>query len=655
VWNEVILKCLQPRPEDRFQKASQVIQALEQASAIQDLPKLDAKSLKQDSGTAADKLRAWASLAKPKSRWVKVWTGILILLVSTMALAAAWIFTERLRAPGQPGLPNMTFTKLTSQPGTEYFPSFSPDGRSFIYAGLANGNWDIYLQHVGGQNPMNLTADSPDDETQPAFSPDGEFIAFRSERDGGGIFIMGATGENVRRLTDFGYNPSWSPSGSEIVFADQSVVDAPYFRAVTSALWAVNVRSGERRLITKGDGVEPQWSPHGDRIVYWSYEPGANREIWTIRPDGTDALPVTTEPGINWSPAWSHDGAYIYFSSDRAGNTNLWRVPINEKSGKILGSAERVTTGGGLVQRQHAALSRDGTRIAYVEESATENLQKIVFDPVREKVLGAPDWVTRGSRVAANPDPSLDGQWLAFQSLEKQEDLFLIRSDGSGQRQLTSDIYSDRVPRWSPDGKRITFYSNRSGEYEAWLINADGSNLEQLTHSGSRRVTRSVWSPDGTKLALFYSSDNVSSIFDIASHSETPLPLMSDPSEHFNVWSWSPDGKWLAGHRRVTASGYTKGVSIYSIDRQQYEDITDRGDDPTWLADSRRLLFENNGKVSLVDRVSKKAHDVFVPSSYTVNSLGQISPDNRMIYFSLIAREADIWLINLNDPQNPAR
>src|SRR5207249_4445242 len=113
-----------------------------------------------------------------------------------------------------------------------------------------------------------------------------------------------------------------------------------------------------------------------------------------------------------WSPTWSPDGKYVYFSSDRAGNMNLWRIPVDEKTGRARGPLEPVTTGGGLVQRQHAAMSADGLRIAYVEQNTTENLQRIRFESSSGVVSGLPQWVTRGSRIAANPDPSPDGQWL---------------------------------------------------------------------------------------------------------------------------------------------------------------------------------------------------------------------------------------------------
>jgi serine/threonine protein kinase len=155
---------------------------------------------------------AVAAAPRRRPRWlVAVALGVVV-----VALAAWWWFARRDAAPTWK---NATFTQLTTQPGEEYHPILSPDGKSFVYASRAAGNWDIYLQRVGGKNPINLTKDSPADDTQPVFSPDGERIAFRSEREGGGIFVMGATGESAKRLTDFGYHPAWSPDGQQIVCA----------------------------------------------------------------------------------------------------------------------------------------------------------------------------------------------------------------------------------------------------------------------------------------------------------------------------------------------------------------------------------------------------------------------------------------------------
>ena len=116
-----------------------------------------------------------------------------ILAAAVLAAVSSYVLFRRNPAP----LKTAAFSQLTGQPGQELYPSLSPDGNSFVYTSRASGNWDIYLQSVGGRNATNLTKDCSFDDTQPAFSPDGRRIAFRSERDGGGIFVMGATGESV--------------------------------------------------------------------------------------------------------------------------------------------------------------------------------------------------------------------------------------------------------------------------------------------------------------------------------------------------------------------------------------------------------------------------------------------------------------------------
>src|SRR5262249_10988486 len=164
---------------------------------------------------------------------------------------------------------------------------------------------------------------------------DGEQIAFRSERNGGGIFVMGATGESVRRLADFGHNPAWSPDGKQIVFGAAEAQDSPDRYGSDSQLWVVNASNGEKRQLTKPnslpDAVQPNWSPHGHRIAYWASH-GGQRDIWTVSADGADPVAVTQDLALDWSPVWSPDGNYLYFASDRGGSMNLWRVRIDERS-----------------------------------------------------------------------------------------------------------------------------------------------------------------------------------------------------------------------------------------------------------------------------------------------------------------------------------
>ena len=502
----IIRKCLEKDRERRYQSARDLL--------------IDLKNLKRDSdsGKAAEVLsrrERWEerlTFRRPHWRWA--WVALLPVLVAGFF---GWQRWNPARPPrplragsgteeSQTLLTHATFTQLTDQPGPELFPSLSPDGKSFVYASAISGNWDIYLQRVGGKIPVNLTKDSPFADTHPAISPDGERIVFRSEREGGGIFVMGATGESVKRLTDFGHNPAWSPEGTEVLCAIEGIETRPETRLITvSQLWSVNVSTGEKRLITKGDGVQPHWSPHGHRIAYWARHREGQSDIWTVparaQSNAGAPVPVTNDAYLDWNPVWSSEGNYLYFLSDRGGSRNLWRVRIDEESGKVLGQPEPVSLPSS--HTGHVSLSGNGRRIAYVQQASISNLQKAEFDPSRETIVGQPVWLTQGSKQLRSPDFSPDGQWLTFTSRGKQEDLFIIRTDGTGLRQLTDDIHSDRWPRWSPDGKWIAFYSTRSGKSEIWIINPDGSGLQQLTHGSDGEASYPVWSPDGKHLAFY--------------------------------------------------------------------------------------------------------------------------------------------------------
>jgi Tol biopolymer transport system component len=440
-FEAIIDRALEKDREMRYQTASDLLATLKRL-------RRDSQSGSGDAASAVSR-RPSRRLLWPLRNW-RMWLalGAIVALVAGVYLVTRWGWGMK---QTDTSLSHAVFTRLTEQADAELFPSLSPDGKVFVYASPAAGNGDIYLQRVGGKNAINLTRNSSSDDTHPVFSPDGEYIAFRSERDGGGIFIMGATGESVKRITDFGYNPAWSPDGQKIVCAQDNFVEPNNRTVLPSKLWMVVVATGQKRLISEGDAVQPTWSPEGHRIAYGGIHKGGRRDIWTIPADGGEAIPVTDDPAVDWNPVWSPDGQYLYFASDRNGSMNLWRVPIEERSGAVLGPPEPVTIPSAY--GQHLSFSRDGRRMAYVQVSTRANIQQIGFDPGRERVVGQPAWVTQGSRLATNPDLSPDGQWLVFDSIGgTQEDLFIIRRDGSELRQLTNDVHKDRAPHWSPDG-----------------------------------------------------------------------------------------------------------------------------------------------------------------------------------------------------------
>jgi serine/threonine protein kinase/dipeptidyl aminopeptidase/acylaminoacyl peptidase len=575
-------------------------------------------------------------------------------VLTALALILAWRWTSAWPMARSPVAVEATFTQLTSEPGMEVFPSLSPDGQWVVYSSDASGHAAIYLKSVGGQQAFNLTKDSPADDTQPAFSPDGQRIAFRSEREGGGIFVMGRTGESVHRVTESGFNPAWSPNGEEIAFADEGPFTATS-RNQVSGLWAVTVATGAKRLVTKGDAVQPSWSPHGQRIAYWAVNglgdsggTGAVRDLWTVPANGGPALRVTDDPAVDWNPIWAPDGKFLYFASDRGGSMNLWRVPIDEASGRVLGRPEAITTPAAFVG--HLSIAADGRHVAYASILRTVNLQTLAFEPSTQTVRGTPVPLTSGSRQYANPDVSPDGASVAFTSVNPQEDIFVSREDGTGLRQLTNDLAVDRLPKWSPDGQRIAFQSNRNGRFNIWSIHSDGSGLEPITDAN---LIWPVWSPDGSRMVAT-DINTGTYLFDprIPWNQQTPQTLPPHPSGRtFIATSWSPDGTRLAGVLVPLNKG---GIVIYHLASGAYQPLTGisgspfeppTGANPQWLNDNDHLLFSWQSKLFLVDQATHVRELLSVAPDRIV--FPALSRDNRRIVFSRFVSEADIWLATL--------
>ena len=539
--------------------------------------------------------------------------------------------------------------QATDSLSVESYPSLSPDGKTLVFSMDTDGGEDIYSQRVGGKNLSNLTADSKADDSMPAFSPDGKYIAFRSERKPSGIYVMGATAENVRRVSDIGFHPSWSPDGKKIVVSERASIHHTLHTLPNSSLWTIDVADGNRQpLDTGGDAIMPSWSPNGRRIAYWFVREGKSGEIATIPADGGgEPVVITNDDFSDWNPVWSPDGKFLYFASDRSGSMSLWRVAIDETTGKTSGEPESVATTSKYCR--HITFSRDGSLLGYIRYESKSNLQSVGFDPKTKKIVGEINWVTQGNHEITNPYLSPDGEEFVIRNVKpNQEDLVIFNRDGSNWRNLTDDKFLERIPSWSHDGKNILFHSNRSGKYQIWMINADGSNLRQITFTEKSGAFVAAFSPDDSHL-VFSEIDGKTQrpfILDLSKswNEQTPQPLRINENSYSWVGGWSPDGNKLL-LLLFNDGGNVNGIVVYDLRTSAYQKMADAGSSPVWLNDSRYFIYNNRKSTFLCDSETKKTVEILKPSAYEIQSVNA-SADNQMLYFRYLQVDADVWLID---------
>ncbi|MCH7825542.1 MAG: serine/threonine-protein kinase [Acidobacteria bacterium] len=585
--------------------------------------------------------------------------GVAGIVIGVAALAWAFFGTSG-TAPIAEGPSIGSLRQLTTTSGVDFAGTISDDGDWFAFTRRADdGSYSILLQSVGSRNPIHLV----DNGVSPAFSPNGERIAFSGSPVqsaniviGGGISIMGRTGDDVRRLTDEGFNPAWSPDGTKLVYSDEFVSWNPYTRQQDGQLHILDIASDTTVTLELDDGVQPNWSPNGHRITYWANSSG-QRDIWTVPAEGgeggsvtqADAVPVTQDEYIDYSPVWSPDGSWLYFASTRGGSMAIWRVAIDEMSGETLGEPQQITSGG-LGDPGMLSFSADGTRLLYTSMLIRGSIVAADFDPDALTLTSETAPVVQGTRRLADPHVTADGELITYRTAGAQQDIFVAGTDGSNEQQVTDDLFKDWGPRWSPEGDTIAFYTNVGGDYEIWVMNADGSGRTRLTDTQEGDAPqRPIWSPDGNKIATFMSDSGRAFIIDadktFDQQTEDDLPDVPGGDGNFQPSDWSPDGRSIVG-AVAPAEGTMDSATIWRFDLEtrEYELLAD-GTSPAWMADGVRVLFRNPETAGfyVVNTVSRSIQRVRVPPMESM----VLSADNLRAYLVQVEEESDIWLLEI--------
>jgi len=578
----------------------------------------------------------------PSRRAVLPWAIAAVAVV----VAVAWTLRPA-AAPASPAPAVTAIEALTDRRGAEFMPAISPDGRSLAYVARDGDDLDIFLVRVGGENPINLTANHDGQDFAPAFSPDGERIAFASDREGGGLFVMGATGESPRRVAPEGSHPDWSPDGTKLV-ASTEQVDDPYVRWTHGRVFVVDLATGERRdLPVVEDGVGPRWSPDGRRIAYWN-EIDGRRDLWTIGLDDPAPVRVTDDAHTDWEPLWAEGGRALYFHSDRGGNPDLWRVAIDPSTGAAAGPPAPLTIG--PTAAWESSLSADGTRLVVAMRAKRSAVRAYRFDARAARVLGPATTLLESGSGLTQMTVSADGRRLAYRTTHPREIVTTLDLDTGERRRLTDDGFRNRGPQWSPDGRWIAIYTNRSGRYEVWRMQPEGTDVHRLVDAAA---SHPEWSPVGALLAVQITADD--GRIDTAFYAPDPGATASDSPwieareriAGFVSLAWSRDGRYLAG-----AVGWPWTLHVRDLHTDTFVGADDPAPigtayPPVWLPDGERLLFWSDERQRFVTWNFRTGATAPVAGLESPPGEPRLAPDGRTLYVLEDDVDGEVWMLTL--------
>jgi len=469
---------------------------------------------------------------------------------------------------------------LTSYPGAELSPTFSPDSSqvAFSWNGPQQENFDIYVKLVDRGDPVRLTQ-NPDPDTSAAWSPDGGQIAFIRR---GSILLVSPLGGHERRLADAqATHVAWTPDSKSLAVSSGS--DGKYQILLMSA------ETGEARPLVSspaqgfsfGD-IGSAVSPDGLRLAFARFSTSTTADLFLMPMTGGEPRRLTENGAPIWGFGWTPDGKELVYSSGQFNTA--------------------------------ATLSR--RRLETPADVRSEQIKGVEEGSVEPVIAGRMQG--RGSRLAYERT-ILDTNIWAMETFSPS---------GRGNRIIAS-TRRDADPQFSLDGRRLAFGSDRSGIRQIWVSDSDGSNQMQLTSFSSGFANAPRWSPDGQRIVFAAIVNNNRDIYVVSVEGGAPRRLTSDPSEEGRP-SWSRDGRWIyfyssrSGHPEIWKMPAEGGNAVQ---------VTTEGGHESFESPDGKLLYYQVGYSGLraisTGEVGPKMGQVFLPALWP----GWWAVSDRGVYF----------------------
>jgi tricorn protease len=458
--------------------------------------------------------------------------------------------------------------------------------RTQIVFSFAGDLWSVPRE---GGEARRLTT-SPGLETDPVFSPDGSLVAFTGEYDGNvDVYVIPAAGGVPKRIT---YHPGrdevvgWTPDGKRLLFRSARAMPNDGDR-----LYTIPVEGGglleELPLPIAEDG---SYSADSSHLAYvpvfqwqeaWKrYRGGQTKKIWIADLKDSSVEEIPRQNSNDFNPMWAGDK--IYFLSDREGPVTLFSYEMKTK--KVVRAVENqgldlksASLGpGAIVYEQFGSLH------LYDLKSGKTSVVDVKLSGDLPEVR--PRYVNVAKRLT-NAEISPSGARAAF---EARGEIITVPADKGEMRNLTNTpAVMERDPSWSPDGQSIAYFSDESGEYALHIRDQEGTGAVKKIALEKAFYSKARWSPDGKKIAFL---DNHAHLFllDLADQK----PALIDTDYYYNhdgmAPAWSPDSKWLAYSK--TLKSHMQAIWFYSVADKKPVQVTDG------MSDAESPAFDKSGK-----------------------------------------------------------
>ncbi len=492
------------------------------------------------------------------------------------------------------GFVDNSFAQIDAQ--LMQYPAVSKTQIVFEYAG------DLWIAPKEGGVANRLTT-PPGEEILPRFSPDGSQIAFSGNYEGNtDVYIIPSKGGMPLRITHHGYPDrivDWYPDGKNLLYASSMESGRQRF----NQLYKVSVKGGMPEKLVIPYGEFASISPDGNKIAYtpqsrayrtWKrYRGGWAADIWIYDFEKGTAENITDNPANDEFPMWH--GNTIYFLSDRGKDerANVWAYDLSSKRTRqitnftdfdihfpSLGPDDIVFEAGGKL---------------YLLDLASEKYHEVKIEVVTDDITLMPK-AENVDKMIKNFFVSPDGNRALF---EARGEIFSVPAEHGNVVDLTNTSgYAERFPAWSADGKNVAYWSDRSGEYELYLKDMENpAGEKKLTSYGPGFRYNLYWSPDSKKIAFIDKAMNIF-IYDIDKDKTVKVDnekfYYEGNLESFTV-SWSSDSRWLSYSK--DADNLHSAICIYDVNNEKVHQITSsfyNDTQPCFDPDGKYLYYFTN-------------------------------------------------------------